>query len=81
MMHNVAAHNVSIQNVKVSKCERHITCSITKRAASQSIKCTLRNRYKTFCNGIRFVTLYVMSRLHFENFMFWNSYVVCTYVL
>jgi hypothetical protein len=26
----VAAHNVSIQNIKVSKCERHITYSVTK---------------------------------------------------
>ncbi len=35
----------------------------------------------TFCNGICFVTLYIMWRLCFENFTFWNSYVVCSYVL
>jgi hypothetical protein len=60
LLHNVAAHNVSIRNVKVSKRERHIRYSITKRTASQNVKCTLRNRYKTFCNSICFVTLYVM---------------------
>jgi hypothetical protein len=26
----LAAHNVSIQNIKVSKCECHITYSVTK---------------------------------------------------
>jgi hypothetical protein len=30
MLLNVAAHNVSIRNVKVSKQERHITYSVTK---------------------------------------------------
>jgi hypothetical protein len=64
MLLNVAAHNVSIRNVKVSKLvskrERHITYSVTKRTASQNIKCTLRKRYKTFCNSICFVTLYFM---------------------
>jgi hypothetical protein len=30
MLLNVAAHNVSIQNLKVSKCESHITYSVTK---------------------------------------------------
>ncbi len=59
MLHNVAVHNVSIRNVKVSKHERHITYSVTKRTASQKIKYTLRKRYKTFCNVIPFVTLYV----------------------
>ncbi len=34
-----------------------------------------------FCNIIRFVTLYVMWRVRFENFTFWNSYFVCSYVL
>jgi hypothetical protein len=60
MLLNVAAHYISIQNVKVSKRERHITHSVTKRTLSQNIECTLRNRYKTFCNGMCFVTLYVM---------------------
>jgi hypothetical protein len=81
MLLKVGAHNISIQNVKVSKRERHIMYSITKRTLSQNFKCTLCNRYKMFCNGRRFVTLYVMLRLRFENFMFWNSYVVCSYVL
>jgi len=60
MLLNTAAHNVSIRNVKVSKRECHITYTITKRTASQNIKCTLCKRYKTFCNGIRFLTLYEM---------------------
>ncbi len=50
MLLNVAAHNVSIRNVKVSKCERHIMYSVTKHTASQNVKCTLCKRYKTFCN-------------------------------
>jgi hypothetical protein len=54
MLLNVAAHNLSIRNVKVSKREHHITHSITKRTGSQNVKCILRTRYKTFCNGIRF---------------------------
>ncbi len=63
MLLNVAAHNVSIPNVKVSKRERHLTYSVTKCTASQNVKGTLRKHYKTFCNVIRFVTLYVMGRL------------------
>ncbi len=59
MLLNVVVQNVSIRNVKVSKGEGRITYSITKCTASKNIKCTLRKRYKTFCNGIRFVTLYV----------------------
>ncbi len=78
---NVAAHNVRIQNVKVSKREHCLMYSVTKRTASQHVKCTLRKHYKMFCNGICFVTLYVMWRLCFENFTFWISYVVCSYVL
>jgi hypothetical protein len=34
MLLNVAAHNVSVPNVKVSKRERHITYSVTKSTAS-----------------------------------------------
>jgi hypothetical protein len=34
-----------------------------------------------FCNGIRFVTLYVMLQLCFENFTFWNSFAVYSYIL
>jgi len=60
MLLNVAAHNVSIRNVKVSKRERHIMYSVTKHTASQNVKCILHKRYKMFCKSIRFVTLYVM---------------------
>ncbi len=51
MLLNVAAHNISIQNVKVSKCECRITYSVIKRTASQNVKCALRKR---------FVTVYVL---------------------
>jgi hypothetical protein len=54
MLLNVAAHNASIQNVKVSKHEHHITYSVTKRTASQNLKCTLCNVHFTF------VTVYVL---------------------
>jgi hypothetical protein len=57
MLLNVAAHNVSIQNVKVSKRERHITYSVTRRIASQNYKCTVCNVHFTFCDGKHFVTL------------------------
>jgi hypothetical protein len=60
MLLNVAAHNVSIRDVKVSKRECHIMYSVTKCTTSQNVKCTLCNCYKTFFNGIHFVTLYVM---------------------
>ncbi len=73
MLLKIAAHNVSIRNVKVSKRERPVMYSDMKHTASQNVKCTLCNRFKTFCNTI--------WRLRFENFMFWNSYVVCSYVL
>jgi hypothetical protein len=53
MLLNLAAHNVSIQNVRVSKRERHITNSGPKRTASQNVKGTLHKRYKTFCNATR----------------------------
>jgi hypothetical protein len=63
MLQKVAAHNI-----KVSNYERHITYSVTKRTASQTLnaKCTLSNLYKTLCNFTlvtHFVTLYVMLRL------------------
>jgi hypothetical protein len=48
MLHNVA-HNVCIRNVKVSKRERHMTYSVTKRTASQNVKCTLRYETNTLC--------------------------------
>ena len=86
MLLNVAAHNVSIRNIKVSKRERHITYSVTKRTAAQNLQRhkTFSAHYvivKKFCNGICYVTLSIMLRLRFENFTFWNSYVVCSYVL
>ncbi len=58
MLLNVAAHNVSKRNIKVSKRECHIMYSITKRTVSQNVKCTLHKRYKKLCNGTCFVTLY-----------------------
>ncbi len=81
MLRNVAAHNVSIRNIKVSKRKHHITYSVTKCTSLQNVKCTLSKCYKTFCNCIFCDTLYVMWHLRFENFTFWNSYVVCSYVL
>jgi hypothetical protein len=41
MLLNKAAHNVSIQNVKVSKRERHITYSVTKNTASYTFGTSL----------------------------------------
>ena len=53
MLLNIAAHNVSIRNVKVSKREHHITYSVTKRTMSQTISAhyisvTLRNVATSF---------------------------------
>jgi hypothetical protein len=70
MLLNVAANNISIQNVKKSKHERQITYSVKKRTVSQNLKCTLRNCYKTLCNGIRFVMLYIMRRLRLKTLRF-----------
>jgi hypothetical protein len=47
MLLNVAAPNVSIRNVKVSKRKRHTTYSVTKHMASQNVQCTKRKRQKT----------------------------------
>jgi hypothetical protein len=41
LLHNVAAHNVSIRNVKVSKRERHITYSVTYTFCNAYVMCTL----------------------------------------
>jgi hypothetical protein len=54
MLLNVAAHNVSIRNVKVSKCERHLTYTVTKYTASQ----TLSGHYVIVTK--RFVTVYIL---------------------
>jgi hypothetical protein len=70
MLLNVAAHNVSIKMVKVSKCERHITYSVTKCTASQNIKCTLHKHYKTF------VTVYICDAVPFVTFTFWKLYIL-----
>jgi hypothetical protein len=56
MLLNVAAHNVSIRNIKVSKRECHIMYSVTKRTASQNLKRTLCNAHFTF------VTVYILLR-------------------
>jgi hypothetical protein len=64
MLLNVVAHNLSIQNIKVSKNERHKTYCVTKRFVTLT-QCALY-----ICNGIHYVTLYVMRRLRFENFTF-----------
>ncbi len=69
MLLNVAAHKVSIRNIKVSKCEHHIMYSVKKRTASQNVKCTLPKWYKTFCKGIHLVTLCV-------TLTFWKLYVL-----
>jgi hypothetical protein len=60
MLLNVAAHNINIQNVKVSKRERHITYSVTKRTASQNVQHhkTLSALYVSIIK--HFVTLYVL---------------------
>jgi hypothetical protein len=65
MLLNVAAHNVIIQNVKVSKREPHITYCVKKSTASQYVKCTLRNVPFPFCNGIRFC-----DAVHYVTFTF-----------
>jgi hypothetical protein len=67
---NVAAHNVSIRNVKVSKCERHITYSVTKRIASQNVKCKLCNAH------FMFVTVYDLWLVRYVTFTFWKLYVL-----
>jgi hypothetical protein len=64
MLLNVAAHNVSRQNVKVSKRERHIAYSVTKRTVSKNRKCTLCNVYFTF------VTYTFYDVIHYVTFMF-----------
>ncbi len=56
MLLNVAAHKVSIRNVKVSKCERHIMYSVTKRTASQNVMCTLCKVH------FMFVKVYILWR-------------------
>jgi hypothetical protein len=56
MLLNVAAHNLSIRNVKVSKREHHIMYSITKRTASQNVK----SHYVIITK--HFVTVYILWR-------------------
>jgi hypothetical protein len=78
MLLNVAAHNVSIRNVKSSKHERHITYSVTKRTASQNVKCTLCdvNVQKT----LRFGTLTLFAAT-FCNITSCDVYVMLLYVM
>ncbi len=76
MLLNIAAHNVSLQNMKVSKRECHITYSVTKCTASQNFKCILRTRYKrfcnvyTFCDAVRYVTFTFFKILRFGTLTF-----------
>jgi hypothetical protein len=56
MLLNVVAHKLSIQNVKVSKCERHIRYSVTKLQCHK----TLSAQYVIVTKN--FVTVYVLWR-------------------
>jgi hypothetical protein len=51
MLLKVAAHKVSIQNVKVSKRERHIMYSVTKHKARTAHYISVKKR---------FVTIYIL---------------------
>jgi hypothetical protein len=55
MLLNVAAQNVSIRNIKVSKRERHITYSVTKQTYVY-VMCTLHFVMVTLCDTVRYVT-------------------------
>ena len=77
MLLKVAAHNVSIQKVKVSKRERHKNIQTEsqnvqrhKMLSAHYVSMTKRFVTVLFCDAVRYVT-----------FTFWNSYVVCSYVL
>ncbi len=70
MLLNVAAHNVSIRNIKVSKRERHITYTVTKHTY---VSQRLRNVHFAFCNGILFT---FCDAVCYVTFMFWNLYVL-----
>ncbi len=67
MLLNVAAHKVRIWSIKVSKRVCHITYSVTKRTASQTVKCTLHKRFVTVYNLWRctFCDVYVLKTLRF----------------
>ncbi len=41
----------NLQIFGTNTCERHITYSVTKRTASQNVKCTLCKHYKRFVTG------------------------------
>jgi hypothetical protein len=66
MLLNVAAHNISIRNIKVSKHERHIMYSITKCTASQNIKCTLRMQLLTGAEQDGNVNSHVITTLSLQ---------------
>ncbi len=77
MLLNVAAHNVSIRNVKVSKCECHRTYSVTKRYTF-SWRCTLCNIY--VMKTLRFGTLTLCSYV-LQHYVMWRlRYVALRYV-
>jgi hypothetical protein len=65
LLHNEAAHKVSIRNIKVSKRERHITYSVTKHTyvCNDYVMCTLH-----------FVMAYVCDAVHCVSFMFRKLY-------
>jgi hypothetical protein len=50
MLLNVAAHNVSIRNKKVSKRERHIMYSVTKRSVALRYVATGHEFYQVVRN-------------------------------
>jgi hypothetical protein len=67
MLLNVAAHNISIENVKVSKRERHIMYSVTKRTSSQNVKCSLQKHSVTVYvwGSCALCDIYVLKTLRF----------------
>jgi hypothetical protein len=61
MLLNVAAHNVSIRNIEVSKGERHIMFSVTKHTYffNAYVMCTFH-----------FVMVHICDAVHYVTFMF-----------
>ncbi len=70
MLLNVAAHNISIQNVKVSKREPNITYSITKCTASKKLSAHYISITK------RFETDYDLCAVRYVTFTFWKIYLL-----
>jgi hypothetical protein len=57
MLLKVAAHKVSIQNVRVSKRERHITYRVTKRAARTAHYVSIKQHFVTVSVTADFLTV------------------------